>query len=67
MKTTGYNDIDLENLKNYYDIRTNSFWEYEINIYEQLYRLYTKRNDLILNIFGNSKSAEEEAIKLNRL
>ena len=67
MKTTGYNDIDLENLGNYYDIRTDSFWEDEINIYEQLYRRYTKRNDLILNIFGNSKSAEEEAIKLNRL
>lgn len=43
MKTTGYNDIDLENLKNYYDIRTNSFWEYEINIYEQLYQTIYKK------------------------
>ena len=66
MNTTGYNEIDLKNWKNYPEIKTNSFWEYEVNTYEQIYKRYTKRNDLVLNIFCNSESAKEEAKKLDR-
>lgn len=67
MRTTDYNEIDLENWGNYSEIRTDSCWEDEVNAYEQIYKRYTKRNDLVLNIFCSSESAKEEAQKLNRL
>lgn len=67
MRTTGYNEIDLENWGNYSEIRTDSCWEDKVNAYEQIYKRYTKRNDLVLNIFCSSESAKEEAQKLNRL
>lgn len=67
MRTTGYNEIDLENWGNYPEIRTDSCWENEVNAYEQIYKRYTKRNDLVLNIFCSSESAKEEAQKLDRL
>ena len=67
MRTTGYNEIDLENWSNYPQIRTDSCWEDKVNAYEQIYKRYTKRNDLVLNIFCSSESAKEEAQKLNRL
>ena len=67
MKTTAYNEIDLENWKNYPEIRTDSCWEDKVNAYEQIYKRYTKRNDLVLDIFCSSKSAKEEAQKLERL
>ena len=67
MKTTAYNEIDLENWKNYPEIRTDSCWEDKVNAYEQIYKRYTKRNDLVLDIFCSSKSAKEEAQKLDRL
>lgn len=67
MKTTGYNEIDLENWRNHPEIRTDSCWEDKVNAYEQIYKRYTKRNDLVLNIFCSSESAKEEAQKLDRL
>ena len=67
MRTTGYNEIDLENWRNYPEIRTDSCWADEVNAYEQIYKRYTKRNDLVLNIFCRSESAKEEAQKLDRL
>ncbi len=67
MRTTGYNEIDLENWRNYPEIRTDSCWEDKVNAYEQIYKRYTKRNDLVLNIFCSSESAKEEAQKLGRL
>lgn len=67
MRTTGYNEIDLENWGNYPEIRTDSCWEDKVNAYEQIYKRYTKRNDLVLNIFCSSESAKEEAQKLDRL
>ena len=67
MKTTAYNEIDLENWKNYPEIRTDSCWEDKVNAYEQIYKRYTKINDLVLDIFCSSKSAKEEAQKLDRL
>lgn len=67
MRTTGYNEIDLENWGNYLKIRTDSCWEDKVNAYEQIYKRYTKRNDLVLNIFCSSESAKEEAQKLGRL
>lgn len=67
MRTTSYNEIDLENWGNYPEIRTDSCWEDKVNAYEQIYKRYTKRNDLVLNIFCSSESAKEEAQKLDRL
>lgn len=67
MRTTGYNEIDLENWRNYPEIRTDSCWADEVNAYEHIYKRYTKRNDLVLNIFCRSESAKEEAQKLDRL
>lgn len=67
MRTTGYNEIDLENWRNYPEIRTDSCWEDKVNAYEQIYKRYTKRNDLVLNIFCSSEPAKEEAQKLGRL
>ena len=31
MRTTGYNEIDLENWSNYPQIRTDSCWEDKVN------------------------------------
>lgn len=67
MKTTHYNEIDLENWRNYPEIRTDSCWGNNVNAYEQIYKRYTKRNDLVLNIFCSSESAKEEAQKRGRL
>lgn len=67
MKTTNYNEIDLENWGNYPEIRTDSCWEDKVNAYEQIYKRYTKRNDLVLDIFCSSESAKEEAQKRGKL
>lgn len=62
MKTTGYNDIDLKNWKEYSDVRTDTFWNHKINLFKQLRKRYTKKNDNILGLFHNEQNLSIELL-----
>lgn len=47
-KTVEYNEIDLEHLSEYSHIRTDNFWDSNVNLAEQLMTRYTKTNDNML-------------------
>ena len=48
VKTVEYNEIDLEHLSEYSHIRTDNFWDSDVNLAEQLINRYTKTNDNML-------------------
>ena len=49
-KTTEYNEIDLENFRQYSNVKIDTFWDSTVNVLEQLYVRYTKNSDTILEI-----------------
>lgn len=48
VKTVEYNEINLEHFSKYPYIRTDNFWDSNINLAEQLITRYTKTNDNML-------------------
>lgn len=83
IKTTAYSDINLNEWKNYPDVKTDTFWqfpsrlksgghsnEYHGNyipqIAQQLYQRYTKKNDIVLDMFFGSGTSGIEAMNEER-
>ena len=83
IKTTAYNDINLNEWKNYPEVKTDTFWqfparlkvgghsnEYHGNyipqIAQQLYQRYTKKNDIVLDMFFGSGTSGIEAMNEDR-
>mgnify|MGYP004505448727 CR=1 FL=1 len=83
IKTTAYSDINLNEWKNYPDVKTDTFWqfpsrlksgghsnEYHGNyipqIAQQLYQRYTKKNDIVLDMFFGSGTSGIEAMNEDR-
>lgn len=83
IKTTAYNDINLNEWKNYPEVKTDTFWqfptrlktgghsnEYHGNyipqIAQQLYQRYTKKNDIVLDMFFGSGTSGIEAMNEGR-
>ena len=81
--TKPYNDIDLNNWKNYSHILTDTLWEfpnrdksnghsydyhgnYIPQIAQQLYERFTKKDDIVLDMFFGSGTSGIEAINMNR-
>jgi len=83
VKTTGYNDINLNNWKEYSHIKTNTLWEFPSRLKEhghsneyhgnyipqiaqQLYERYTKKNEVVLDLFFGSGTSGIEALNMQR-
>ena len=81
--TKPYNDIDLNNWKNYSHILTDTLWEfpnrdksnghsydyhgnYIPQIAQQLYERFTKKDDIILDMFFGSGTSGIEAVNMGR-
>ena len=81
--TKPYNDIDLNNWKEYSHILTGTLWEFPARakshghsndyhgnyipqIAEQLYERFTKKNDIVLDLFFGSGTSGIEAVNMNR-
>lgn len=81
--TKPYNDIDLNNWKDYSHIKTDTLWEFPARakdgghsydyhgnyipqIAEQLYERFTKKNDIVLDLFFGSGTSGIEAKNMNR-
>ncbi len=81
--TKPYNDIELDNWKNYSHIKTDTWWEfasrdntnghsndyhgnYIPQIAQQLYERYTKKGDVVLDLFLGSGTSAIEAVNMNR-
>lgn len=82
-KCKPYNDIDLNNWKNYSHIKTDTLWlfpsrdnsgrhsnEYHGNyipqLAQQFYERYTKKKDVILDLFLGSGTSAIEALNMGR-
>ncbi len=82
-KTKSYNDIDLNNWKDYSHIKTGTFWEfasrektnghsydyhgnYIPQIATQLFERFTKKNDIVLDMFFGSGTSGIEALNMGR-
>ncbi len=83
VKTKPYNNIDLNNWKEYSHIKTDTWWEfasrdntkghsneyhgnYIPQIAQQLYERYTKKGDIVLDMFLGSGTSAIEAVNMNR-
>ncbi len=83
VKTKPYNDIDLNNWKEYSHIKTDTWWEfasrdksnghsneyhgnYIPQIAQQLYERFTKKGDIILDMFLGSGTSAIEALNMGR-
>ena len=83
VKTTKYNDIDLNNWKDYSHVMTDSLWEFPARLREnghsneyhgnyipqiaqQLYERFTKKHDVVLDLFFGSGTSGIEAINMDR-
>ncbi len=81
--TKPYNDIDLNNWKDYSHILTDTLWEfpnrdksnghsydyhgnYIPQIAQQLYERFTKKNDIVLDMFFGSGTSGIEAVNMGR-
>ncbi len=81
--TKPYNDIDLNNWKEYSHIKTDTLWEfpnrdksnghsydyhgnYIPQIAHQLYERFTKKNDIVLDLFFGSGTSGIEAVNMGR-
>lgn len=81
--TKPYNDIDLNNWKEYSHIKTDTLWEfpnreksnghsydyhgnYIPQIAQQLYERYTKKGDIVLDLFFGSGTSAIEAVNMDR-
>ena len=81
--TKPYNDIDLNNWKNYSHVLTNTLWEFESReksnghsydyhgnyipqIANQLFERFTKKNDIVLDLFFGSGTSGIEALNMTR-
>lgn len=81
--TKPYNDIDLNNWKDYSHIKTDTLWEfpnrdksnghsydyhgnYIPQIAQQLYERFTKKGDIVLDMFFGSGTSGIEAINMKR-
>ncbi len=83
VKTKPYNDIDLNNWKDYPHIKTDTWWEFAARdnthghsndyhgnyipqIAQQLYERFTRKGDVILDMFLGSGTSAIEALNMNR-
>lgn len=83
VKTTKYNDINLNAWKKYDHIKTDTLWEFPQRLKEhghsneyhgnfipqiaqQLYERFTKKNDIVLDLFFGSGTSGIEAINMQR-
>lgn len=83
VKTTAYNDINLNAWKDYDFVKTDTLWEFPHRLKEgghsneyhgnfipqiaqQLYWRYTKKNDVVLDLFFGSGTSGIEAINMGR-
>lgn len=81
--TKPYNDIDLNNWKEYSHIKTDTLWEfpnreksnghsydyhgnYIPQLAQQLYERFTKKNDIVLDLFFGSGTSGIEAVNMKR-
>lgn len=81
--TKPYNDIDLNNWRDYSHILTNTIWEFDSRekgnghsydyhgnyipqIAHQLYERFTKKNDIVLDMFFGSGTSGIEAVNMGR-
>lgn len=81
--TKPYNDIDLNNWKNYSHVLTNTLWEFDSReksnghsydyhgnyipqIANQLFERFTKKNDVVLDLFFGSGTSGIEALNMQR-
>ena len=81
--TKPYNDIDLNNWKDYSHIKTDTLWEfpnrdksnghsydyhgnYIPQIAQQLYERFTKKGDIVLDMFFGSGTSGIEAVNMQR-
>lgn len=81
--TKPYNDIDLNNWKEYSHIKTDTLWEfpnrdksnghsydyhgnYIPQVAHQLYERFTKKNDIVLDMFFGSGTSGIEAVNMGR-
>ena len=81
--TKPYNDIDLNNWKDYSHILTDTLWEfpnrdktnghsydyhgnYIPQLAQQLYERFTKKNDIVLDLFFGSGTSGIEAVNMGR-
>ena len=81
--TKPYNDIDLNNWKDYSHIKTDTLWEfpnrdksnghsydyhgnYIPQIAQQLYERFTKKGDIVLDMFFGSGTSGIEALNMER-
>ncbi len=83
IKTKSYNDIDLNNWKEYSHIKTDTWWEFSSRdntnghsneyhgnyipqIARQLYERFTKKGDVVLDLFLGSGTSAIEALNMGR-
>ena len=83
VKTKPYNDINLNNWKDYSHIKTDTWWEfasrdnthghsneyhgnYIPQIAQQLYERFTKKGDVVLDMFLGSGTSAIEALNMGR-
>lgn len=83
IKTTKYNDINLNSWKDYPDVKTDTFWQFPTRLKEhghsndyhgnyipqlaqQFYQRYTKKNDVVLDLFFGSGTSGIEAVNMGR-
>ena len=83
IKTTAYNDINLNKWKNYPDVKTDTLWLFATKmktdafeneyhgcyipqIAQQLLQRYTKKGDVVLDLFFGSGTTGVEALKAKR-
>ena len=81
--TKPYNDIDLNNWKDYSHVLTDTLWEfpnrdksnghsydyhgnYIPQLAQQLYERFTKKNDIVLDMFFGSGTSGIEAVNMGR-
>lgn len=81
--TKPYNDIDLNNWKDYSHVLTDTLWEFNSRekgnghsydyhgnyipqIAHQLYERFTKKGDIVLDMFFGSGTSGIEAVNMNR-
>ena len=81
--TKPYNDIDLNNWKDYSHVLTDTLWEFNSRekgnghsydyhgnyipqIAQQLYERYTKKGDIVLDLFFGSGTSGIEAVNMGR-
>lgn len=83
VKSKPYNDIDLNNWKQYSHVLTDSLWEFSSRstehghkydyhgnyipqIAQQLFERFTKKNDIVLDMFFGSGTSGIEALNMHR-